>query len=128
RTSVRLRIIFADGSSFTMGGDPDALPAATVRFLTRRAERRVIAFGHVGMLESYFMGDIDVDGEFALAFRACMDAGFDGMPNPLVRLRNRWHEFRFSNAAVAQAKANARFHYGLGQAFFRLWLDRIGMM
>ena len=43
-------------------------------------------------------------------------------------MRNRWHEFRFSNRSIAQAKANARFHYGLGAAFYRLWLDRVGMM
>ena len=48
------------------------------------------------------------------------------VPNPVVRLRNRWHEWRFSNARIAQAKANARFHYGLGTAFYRLWLDAAG--
>ena len=36
--------------------------------------------------------------------------------SPLVMIRNRWHEFRFSNRSIAQAKANARFHYGLGEA------------
>jgi cyclopropane-fatty-acyl-phospholipid synthase len=49
-------------------------------------------------------------------------------PNRLVRLRNRLHEMRFSNKSIAQAKANARFHYGLGKAFYEPWLDRIGMM
>ena len=43
-------------------------------------------------------------------------------------MRNRWHEFRFSNRSIAQAKANARAHYGLGKAFYAPWLDRIGMM
>ncbi|MGC1816843.1 MAG: cyclopropane-fatty-acyl-phospholipid synthase family protein, partial [Casimicrobiaceae bacterium] len=48
--------------------------------------------------------------------------------SPLVALRNRWHEARHSNRSIAQAKANARFHYGLGQAFYRPWLDRVGML
>jgi Cyclopropane fatty acid synthase and related methyltransferases len=45
-----------------------------------------------------------------------------------VRLRNRWHEWRFSNASAAQAKENARFHYALGTEFYRLWLDEALMM
>ena len=48
--------------------------------------------------------------------------------DPLVSARNRWHEFRFSNRSIAQAKANARFHYGHGETFYRYWLDRVGMM
>jgi cyclopropane-fatty-acyl-phospholipid synthase len=47
---------------------------------------------------------------------------------PLVRLRNWWHELRFSNRSHAQAKANARFHYGLPAEFYRLWLDHPYMM
>jgi cyclopropane-fatty-acyl-phospholipid synthase len=40
-----------------------------------------------------------------------------------VRLRNRRHERRCSNRSPAQAKANARFHYGLGWDFYSRWLD-----
>jgi cyclopropane-fatty-acyl-phospholipid synthase len=47
---------------------------------------------------------------------------------PLVTIRNRWHEWRFSNRSIAQAKANARFHYGLGEPFYRQWLDLPAMM
>ncbi len=56
-----------------------------------------------------------------------MAGGFD-RPSALVRLRNRWHERRFSNASAKQAKANARFHYALGTPFYRLWLDEALMM
>src|SRR5206468_9164934 len=83
---------------------------------------------HVGLLESYFDGSVDVEGNLALAFRAAMDARFDRNANKLVALRNRWHEFRYSNKSIAQAKANARFHYALGERFYKLWLDRVGMM
>ena len=34
------------------------------------------------------------------------------------------HEFRYSNGSIAQAKANARAHYGLGKSFIEPWLDR----
>jgi cyclopropane-fatty-acyl-phospholipid synthase len=45
------------------------------------------------------------------------------LSNPLLRLRNAWHELRHSNATLARAKENARFHYALGTDFYRLWLD-----
>ncbi len=127
-TNVPFRAVFANGSTYTNADRLRAAPAFTMRFKSIAAELRVLAFGHVGLLESYFDGSVDVDGNLALGIRAGMDAGFDRNPNKLVALRNRWHEMRFSNKSIAQAKANARFHYALGEAFYKLWLDRVGMM
>ncbi len=127
-THVPFHATFADGSTYTNCDALGAPPAVTVTFKTADAELRIIAFGHIGLLESYFDGSIDIEGDLALSIRAAMDARFDRSTNPLVALRNRWHEFRFSNASIAQAKANARFHYGLGERFYKLWLDRVGMM
>ena len=124
-TSIPWRIVFADRSERQSG---DAPPAFTIRFLNRRAELRVLRYGHVGLLEAYFDGDVDVDGDIALAFRAALDMGFNKRRNALLGLRNRAHEFRFSNRSIAQAKANARAHYGLGKGFFEPWLDGIGML
>ena len=126
-TKVPFRAVFADGSTYSNCDALGAPPVVTLTF-TARAELRIIAFGHVGLLESYFDGNIDIEGDLALSIRAAMDAGFDRGGNPLVTLRNRWHEFRFSNKSIEQAKANARFHYGLGEPFYKLWLDRVGMM
>ena len=126
-TPIPFRAVFADGSSYS-NHDGRTQPAFTVSFKTVRAKLRVIAFGHTGLLESYFDGSVDIDGSFALAARAAFDSGFDHDSNRLVALRNRWHEWRFSNAALAQAKRNARFHYGHGKPFYQPWLDRIGMM
>ncbi len=125
RTAVCLRVVFPDGKAYQ---NHDGAPAFTIVFRNRRALRRVALYGHVGLLEAYFDGDMDVEGDLALAFRAGLDAGADRIPNPLLRLRNGWHELRFSNKTLEQAKANARFHYGLGQEFFRYWLDTVGMM
>jgi cyclopropane-fatty-acyl-phospholipid synthase len=124
-TSSACRVVFSNGSEYR---NSDAAPEFTIRFRTRRAELRLLRYGHVGILEAYFDGDVDVDGNIALAFRVALDKGFNQKPNALVRLRNRWHEVRYSNRSVAQAKANARAHYGLGKAFYEPWLDRIGMM
>ena len=93
----------------------------------RRVALRAALFGHIGLLESWFDGDVDVEGDIGQAFATAMAAGMD-QPSALVRLRNRWHEWRFSNATAAQAKANAAFHYALGTPFYRLWLDEGLMM
>jgi cyclopropane-fatty-acyl-phospholipid synthase len=125
RTGVCFRVVFADGSIFQ---NRDGPPGATFIFRNAAAERRVWLFGHVGLVESYFDQSLDVEGDLGLAFRAGMDARFDWRPNPLNALRNRWHEFRFNNGTVAQAKANAEFHYALGTDFYRYWLDDPYMM
>jgi len=127
-TAVPFRALFADGSAYTNCDALGAEPAFTVTFNAVRAELRVMTFGHVGLLESYFDGGVDIDGDLALAFRAAFDSGFDHESNALVSLRNRWHEWRFSNGSLPQAKRNARFHYGLGKRFYQPWLDRVGMM
>ena len=124
-TAISCRIVFPDGTEFR---NSDAPPRFTIRFRNRRGQRRLMRYGHVGLLEAYFDGDVDAEGDFALAFRAALDMGFNRSGNPLVRLRNRWHEFRFSNRSLPKAKANARAHYGLGKAFYAPWLDRVGMM
>jgi cyclopropane-fatty-acyl-phospholipid synthase len=113
---------FADGSEVSGGALP---PAATLLFRTPRAEQRTLLFGHVGLLESYFDGEVDLEGDLGAAVRIALESRFgrrDGA-NLLVRMRNRAHELTHSNRTREQAKANARYHYGLGVEFFRQWLD-----
>ncbi|WP_295884536.1 cyclopropane-fatty-acyl-phospholipid synthase family protein [uncultured Thiohalocapsa sp.] len=125
RASAAFMIVFADGSEYRNRPEP---PTFILRFRNRGAERRALLFGHVGMLDAYFAGTLDVDGDFNALFRIGMESGYDRQPNPLIRLRNHWHEWRHSNRTIARAKANARFHYGLGTDFYRLWLDDPLMM
>src|SRR5260370_18691237 len=124
KTEVCVRVVLDDGSACQ---SHERAADATIILRNGRAAWRVLLLGHVGFLEAYFNGDIDIEGSLAHAFRAGMDAGFDGEPPLLVKVRNWWHEFRYSNASIAQAKANARFHYGPGQDFYREWLDEVGM-
>ncbi len=125
RTAIPFRIAFPDG---VVLGNPQVEPAFTIRLKTPKAMRRVALFGYIGMLEAYFDGDIDIDGNIALMFRAGFDSAYDRDNNALVRLRNRLHERRYSNRSIAQAKANAIFHYGHNVEFYRPWLDTVGMM
>ncbi len=125
KTDIPFAVVLANGVTLRHG---KADPAFTLRFMTPGAQRRVLMFGYVGLLESYFDGHLDVDGDLALAFRAGIDSGQDRVGNTLVALRNRQHEWRHSNRSIQQAKANARFHYGLGKAFYEPWLDTPAMM
>lgn len=123
-SSVPFTVRLAGGGEYrNREGDP----AFTLIFRSARAEWRTAAFGHIGLVESYIDGELDIEGSLPRAFAIGMAARFD-TPYPLTTLRNRWHEFRFSNASREQAKRNARFHYGLGTEFYRLWLDDPLMM
>jgi len=124
-TDICFRVVFADGTAWQTRA---TAPAFTLTFRSRRAEQRVVLFGHVGLFEGYFDGDVDIDGDMALAFRAGLESRYDTVPNALVRWRNRWHEWRHSNRSLAQAKVNARFHYGHPKPFYALWLDQPSML
>jgi cyclopropane-fatty-acyl-phospholipid synthase len=118
-TDTPFRARLASGREYRNSDEP---PAFTLIFNTVRAERRAALYGHIGLLESYFDGEIDIDGSLQKALASGMEAGID-RPNLVVRLRNRWHEFLHNNANRQQAKKNAEFHYALGPEFYRLWLD-----
>ncbi len=125
RTTIPFRVVLANGDEYR---SHDGTLAFSVVFRNAHARRRVLWFRHVGLLEAYFDGDIDIEGDLQLAFRAAFDAAFSDQVAPLVRVRNWWHELRFSNRTHAQARINARAHYGLPYDFYRLWLDREAMM
>jgi len=123
KVTVPFETTFADGTRYRNRDDP---PRFSIHFRNRAAEWSIAAFGHIGLLDGYFSGDIDFEGDFREAIRTSL-YGL-GFSNPLVTVRNRWHEFRRSNASRSRAKENARAHYGLGTAFYRLWLDDPLMM
>jgi cyclopropane-fatty-acyl-phospholipid synthase len=126
RTRLTFSVTFADGTTYRNRPDD---PEVAFTFRTVGAERRTLLYGHVGLLEAYFDGTLDIEGDFRAAWRVGAESGFDSTPDPLpLRLRNARHERRFSNASLEQAKANARFHYGHGTEFYRRWLDDPYMM
>jgi cyclopropane-fatty-acyl-phospholipid synthase len=124
RSRVPFAVRFAGGGEYR---SRDEAPAFTVVFHSAAAYARVAAFGHIGMLESYFDGQLDIEGSLAGAMAVGMESGV-ASNNLLVGVRNRWHELRFSNRDWAQAKKNAEFHYALGTEFYRCWLDDPLMM
>jgi len=124
RTAVSFAVRFPGGGEYRNRAEP---PAFTVVLNSTAALARIGAFGHIGLLESYFCGDLDIEGSLRAAMAVGMESGV-ARANPLVAVRNRWHELRFSNRGWAQAKRNAEFHYALGTEFYRYWLDDPLMM
>jgi cyclopropane-fatty-acyl-phospholipid synthase len=125
RAGILFRVEFADGSHYQNGA---GTPAFTIVIRKRAAELRTALFGHIGLIESYFDGDVDIEGDLGAAFRVGLEGGFAHHRNPLIVICNHWHELRFSNRSIAQARKNARFHYGLCMEFYRYWLDLPSMM
>jgi cyclopropane-fatty-acyl-phospholipid synthase len=123
-SAVPFEVTFADGETYRNRPEPAVF---ALRFRSHAVEWGIAAFGHIGMCDAYFDGDLDIEGDLSAAFRVGMNAGYDSA-NVLVEQRNRWHEFRHSNASREHAKENARAHYGLGTEFYHLWLDDPLMM
>lgn len=98
-------------------------PAFTLLFRTDRALMATFARGHLGLLEGYFDQEVDLEGDLGTAMAAAMRSGFDLRFDPFNSVENNLMEWRAANRDAAQAKANARLHYGLGEPFYRLWLD-----
>jgi cyclopropane-fatty-acyl-phospholipid synthase len=119
RTATPFRVCFPDGTEYRNAESP---PAFTLSVRNERALRRAALYGHVGVLEAYFDGEIDIEGSLPKALAVGMQGGAD-QPTWLVRMRNRWHEFIHANASRRRANQNAEFHYALGPEFYKLWLD-----
>lgn len=124
RTRIPFAVRFAGGGEYR---NRDEAPAFTLVFNRAAAYARIAAFSHIGLLESYFCGDLDFEGSLASAMAVGLEGGV-AKRNLLVGVRNRWHELRFSNRGWGQARKNAEFHYALGTEFYRYWLDQPLMM
>ena len=120
RAGASFAVKIPDGSVFRTGAGE---PAFTIVFKSDAALMSVLLQGHIGLMESYFDQAIDVEGDLGAAFAAGLASGFDQQFHPFGGLANELHELRHSNRSIEQAKANARAHYGLGEPFYRLWLD-----
>lgn len=120
RSGVAFVVRYAEGDEWR---SKEGTPEFTLVFRKSRAYRRMALYGHVGLLESYFDGDVDVEGSLSSALAAGMAGGAAEEHTLAVRLLNRLHEFLHSNTNWGAAKHNAEFHYALGPEFYRLWLD-----
>jgi cyclopropane-fatty-acyl-phospholipid synthase len=120
RSGASFAVEMPGGVRYCCGsGEPDF----TVVFRTDSAVAATFLRGHIGLLEAYFDQQVDVLGDFGAAMAAGMNSGFDLRLAAVNSVENNLLEWRGANRSPQQAKANARAHYGLGEPFYRLWLD-----
>jgi cyclopropane-fatty-acyl-phospholipid synthase len=117
---VPFAVELAGGRQYRTGAGE---PVFTLVFRTDKALMATFGRGHLGLLESYFDQEIDVIGDLGTAMAAGMRSGFDLRFGPITSVENNLMEWRTANRDAGQAKVNARAHYGLGEPFYRLWLD-----
>jgi len=125
RSGAAFAVVTADGTVYTTGRGE---PRFRIVFRSDAALLSTFLRGHIGLLDAYFDQAVDVEGDLGAAFAAGLASGFDTQFNAVRGLENNLHELRYSNRSAAQAKANARAHYGLPVEFYRHWLDDPLMM
>ncbi|MCG3189013.1 MAG: hypothetical protein LKCHEGNO_01256 [Burkholderiaceae bacterium] len=125
RSGAAFAVVASDGTAYTTG---QGEPRFRIVFRNDAALLSTFLRGHIGLLDAYFDQAVDVEGDLGAAFAAGLASGFDTQFNAVRGLENNLHELRFSNRSAAQAKANARAHYGLPAEFYQLWLDDPLMM
>jgi cyclopropane-fatty-acyl-phospholipid synthase len=117
---VALALRLPDGHERRAGGGE---PRFTLVFRTDAAVQLAALRGHMGLLEAYFDGSLDLEGDLGAALAAGLAADLDPKFDFVTRMENEWHELRHGNRSARHAKSNAEAHYGLPEAFYRLWLD-----
>lgn len=120
RTATPFAVVAPSGARYVAN---DGEPAFTLVFRTERSLVATFLRGHIGLLEAYFDQEVDLEGSLAAAMALGMQVGLDQHAPTLLGVENNLLEWRTSNRDPAQAKENARAHYGLGEPFYRLWLD-----
>ncbi len=120
RAATSFCVVVPDGTRLCAG--PGA-PAFTLVFHSDLALAGTFLRGHMGLLDAYFAQEVDLEGDLRAALVAGMQSGFDLQSAVVNSVENSLLERRTSNRDPQQAKANARAHYGLGEPFYRLWLD-----
>ncbi len=119
----RLEVVWPDRSPVVYGDDNADL-SATLIIRDRAAIRRVLIGGSVGFAEGYLDGSWDTPDLTALLelLAANLQSGdLVGKPPSLHPLRRFGHLVRANTRAGA--RRNIRFHYDLGNDFYRPWLD-----
>ncbi|QRR35436.1 class I SAM-dependent methyltransferase [Hydrogenophaga sp. YM1] len=120
RAGVAFEVVLPGGGRLKAG---EGAPAFGLHFRSEGALAATLLRGHMGLLEAYFDGQVDLVGPLNRALAAGLSAGFDLQASVVNSVENRLLERGQSNRDRAQAKRNACAHYDLGEAFYRLWLD-----
>lgn len=117
-----LKLVAPDGTAYRFEGGPG--PEAVIVLRHVDAARRVLVGGDLGFAEAYMDGQWETPDLLALLElgQRNMQALSVGRPAFLRRLLDSLlHAFRRNTRAGA--RRNIHYHYDLGNAFYKLWLD-----
>ncbi|MDJ1465072.1 cyclopropane-fatty-acyl-phospholipid synthase family protein [Nitratireductor sp. GZWM139] len=123
-TIGRITLRFPDGQTYTAAGEKPG-PAAALRFNTGRGFMQILSGGSTGFAKAYLDGhvdtpDLDAIMELALANENRWQNVLD--TSKLVS-RLDFIRHRLRRNSRSGSRRNIAFHYDLGNAFYRLWLD-----
>ena len=121
----RLQLTLPSGVKVTLGGARASDRVAALSLNAYTAFWRSLRRGSIGFAESYLCGELDSDDLVAL-FHFYIDNRM-----PLHRASCGWFRVHDQDRAFHYGRANTRegsraniaAHYGLGNDFYRLWLD-----
>lgn len=116
----RLTIVTPSGACVTGGAGNG--PEATLVLHRWRALRKLLFAGDIGFAESYIAGDWDSPDLPALIHLAAINVANDFAGTWFRRQFDRWRH-RLNANSKSGSRRNIRFHYDLGNEFYRLWLD-----
>jgi cyclopropane-fatty-acyl-phospholipid synthase len=106
-----------DGSSEQFGA---GAPGFAIHFKTREALKRSLLEGSLGFGEAYARSDLFVEGDLVEALTAFGNAYLLMEPE---RLLSSWARKAVART-LSHEKADVEHHYGLGDEFFKFYLDK----
>ena len=118
----KLKLVTPDGTAYHFQGEPG--PEAVIILRHVDVARRVLVGGDLGLAEAYMDGQWETPDLMALLElgQRNMQAFSLGRPGLLHRLFDSLlHAFRRNTRSGA--RRNIHYHYDLGNAFYKLWLD-----
>lgn len=98
-------------------------PVATLEFRSRRVVFDLITSPSIGFGENYAKGLIEVHGDFLALMNELAAAGARRQPAyTWQKWRSQLHSLRINS--LNRSRHNVHHHYDLGNAFYRMWLDK----
>jgi cyclopropane-fatty-acyl-phospholipid synthase len=120
-TGAPFEVVLWNGKRWRMG-DAAGDPLFVVRFRTRTALVRTTFQTSLGFGESYVRGDVVVEGDLEDALTALCDHGLRQQARTPSRVRDLVN--RVIARSLPQEKADVEHHYGRGNDFYELYLDK----
>lgn len=120
----KLKLVAPDGTPYTFEG-PAAGPQATLILRNLAAVRRLLLSGDMGLAEAYMDGQWETPDLMALlelGQRNAQALRKVEAPGPLNRILSNLIQACRRNTRRG-ARKNIAYHYDLGNAFYKLWLD-----